>query len=100
MSVLLSAVTVPPPEPYDAKDDTRQQENFFYALNQVLKEGNTQGLTVAEALGFGYSESAGDVDFSELTQAVKDLQFNSTTMDFGPFQLQFDGRSFTLGEIS
>lgn len=86
-------ITIPTPEPYDEKDAARQRENFFFVVNQILTQAKAEGLTVSALL------SQGTV-LEELRDAVKDLQFNSMTIDFGPFQLQFDGRTFSLGEIS
>lgn len=45
-------VTKPTPEPYDAADPTRQQENFYFMLNQVLGQlSGTQNIDLAEEIG-------------------------------------------------
>ena len=92
-------LTIPTPEPYDDKDENQQRENFFYVVNQIFTQAKAQNLTLTDLLSQG-TLSLDSTAFEELTGAVKDLQFNSMTIDFGPFQLQFDGRTFSLGEIT
>lgn len=94
-----STLTIPTPEPYDDKDENRQRENFFFVANQILTQAKAQGMTLSDLMSQGTLTFESAV-LEELRDAVKDLQFNSMTIDFGPFQLQFDGRTFSLGEIT
>lgn len=54
-------LTVPTPQPYDRNDANRQQEGFFYALNQML--------ALMKAAGF----QVNDVDLPNITTAIRGI---------------------------
>lgn len=71
--IQFNQLTLPTPQPYDKNDSNRQQENFFYALNQILAQlkanNETKDLNPA-------TNQTVNVNLDDLTQAVKDLAFN------------------------
>jgi hypothetical protein len=93
-NVNLSQVTLPTPQPYDRNDSNRQQENFFYVINQILALGKQANWQVPDLQDF--LPTTNSVDITELTQAVQDLQFNGQTIDLGAIKLMFDGKTISI----
>lgn len=99
----LTHITIPTPEPYNKSKSDQQRENLAYVALQVLQEAKQDGFTLSDGLvtaieSLTLAGSGGEVDLSGIEQALRDLRFNSMVVDFGPFRLEFDGRTWTLGE--
>lgn len=110
MAVLSCAnLTLPLPAPYDVKDSQKQQENFFYALNQLLMQAKTAGFKIPDkdeitlltdkidhlvtAINtLDVSITGTTVDLTALTQAVKDLSDLSVVIDRGLYREEIFGR--------
>lgn len=94
-----NALTVPTPQPYDKNDGNRQQENFFYVLNQILAQLKTNNET--KELNPTLSQTV-NVDLTDLTQAVQDLAFNGQEINLQDIVtglnliLKFTGRTLNL----
>jgi hypothetical protein len=90
----LQNITIPTPEPYDDKDPTRQQENYYYVYLQLLQAAKTAG----EQVSFNPS-TALSVDLSDLTAAVQSLAFNNEEFRLGALTIRFCGKVVTIEEV-
>ncbi len=76
MAIPLTSITIPTPQPYDAKDPTRQQEDYYYVWLQILQAAKTAG----ESVSLNPSTSL-NVDLADLVQAVQDLAFTGEKIE-------------------
>lgn len=90
----LTTVTIPTPEPYDSKNDTRNQENLAYVYLQLLQVAKAAG----EQVSFNPS-TALSVDLSALTSAVQSLAFNNEEFRLGALVVRFCGKVVTIEEV-
>lgn len=91
MDISLENITIPTPAAYDSADPTKQSENFFYVLNQILATAKT-------------AEEPITVNTAPLVQAVKDLMFNGFELSIpileGPeITFKFTSRSLSLLQV-
>lgn len=112
--ITLSAVTIPTPAPYDSHDDQKQQENLAYVqlqICQALKDAsfripdaqevtrlvqelqtlNTNLTNIKTAID-GITLNVSPTDLTDITQAIKDLQYNDNVIDFGVFRIELRGK--------
>jgi hypothetical protein len=68
-TVNFTNLTIPTPQPYDKNDGQRQQENFFYVLNQLL--------VLMKAAGFQLN----DVDLSNIKTAIQGITLTGGVPD-------------------
>lgn len=66
-----STITVPTPAAYDSADPHKQRENFYYVMNQILAQFNTDSVVL-------------DID---VTGAIVPLQFNNATVHWGELSI-------------
>lgn len=87
MAIPLTNITIPTPAAYDAVDPTKQQENFYYVLNQILTAAKT-------------AEESIDVNQSALTDAVADLTFSGERLEIPALGLMLQklGKSLAIYE--
>lgn len=78
MAIPLTTVTVPTPQPYDSKFDSRNQENLAYVWLQIFQAAKASG----EQVNLNPQAATLTVDLGDLTQAVKDLHFNGEEISF------------------
>lgn len=96
MSIPLTTITIPTPQPYDEKNPTQQQENYYYVWLQIFQAAKTAD----ERVNLDPSTSL-TVDLTDLIQAVKDLSLNGQELSIplleGPeITLKFTHRSLSL----
>lgn len=83
MAIPLTNITIPTPAAYDAADPTKQQENFYYVLNQILTTAKTAGESI-------------DVNQAALTEAVGDLSFSGERLEIPALGLMLQKLGKTL----
>jgi len=82
----LSGVTVPTPQPYDDKFDTRNAENFYFVALQIFQLLKDAAFKVPDK----------DETATETVKAIQDLQYNGETLDLGPLQITFTGKTISV----
>jgi len=86
----LSLITVPTPEPYLKNEPDRQRENLAYVGLQLLAQAKQQGVKVT------YTDvDEGDTIGLQLdgtAQATRDLQWQNQTFDLGPLKIIVSNR--------
>ena len=75
--ILFASLTVPTPEPFDRATPTKQQENFFYVMNQIFAE--LKANSEEKLLNPSTSQTV-NVDLTELVKAVQDLTVTGETL--------------------
>lgn len=111
--ITLSGVTIPTPQPYSDKDPLKQQENLAYVQLQVCQQLqaanfripdaqevtrlvqeiqtlNTNLVNITTAIQ-AISLTVTPTDLTALTQAVENLAFNDTELDFGFMEVHLRG---------
>jgi hypothetical protein len=86
----LSAVTIPTPQPYDDKEPTQQLENLSYVLLQIIEQAKASGFT------FNDAQVTLTVDVSGVESAIRDLKYNSETLDLGPIRIHLTGKAVSI----
>lgn len=89
-----SLLTVPTPEPYDKKDERRQEENFYYVLNQLFVLAKNAGFVLSDEVT-NPTPPGGDIDINldGVEQAIRDLQFIGTLLDLGHIKVIKTGKT-------
>ena len=82
----LSPLSIPTPQPYSKADATRNNENFYYVMLQVLD--------LLKAAAFKIPDKNEAV--TETVKALQDLQYNGETLDLGPLQITFTGKTISV----
>lgn len=90
----LSLLTIPIPEPYDKNTPTKQQENFFYIVNQILDLMKQESFTI-----FDSQEPNVNISTAGIKEAIESLQWNDATIDLGPFRIILSSRTIQLEPI-
>lgn len=78
-----SLLTIPTPEPYDAKDDRRQHENLCYVLNQLLVQAQNAGFVLSDQI----------INLSGIVQGIQDLQHEGVLLDLGCIKVIKTGKT-------
>jgi hypothetical protein len=109
--IQFNQLTIPTPEPYDRSASTKQQENFYYVLNQIMaqlkinnetKTLNLDLTTLINTIANLHLTANMSVDLTDLTNAVKDLAFNGQAINLSGLlpglhvKLEFTGRGDDL----
>lgn len=82
----LSTITIPTPQAYDDKFDTRNTENFFFVMLQILDLLKTAAFKVPDK---------DETDTAHIL-ALQDLMYNGETLDLGPLQITFSGKTISV----
>ena len=82
----LSTLSIPTPQPYSKNDATRNNENFYYVMLQVLDLLKSAAFKVPDK----------DEAVTETVKALQDLQFNGQVLDLGPLQITFTGKTISV----
>lgn len=99
-TVPLTSLTLPIPEPYDKKEDNKQRENFYYALNQILTLGKTAGWEIPDPLDLIPVDSGGSLNtLEEIRDAIQNLQYEDLTFDLGVIKIHIQGRTVSISEL-
>jgi hypothetical protein len=101
---VLSPVTIPTPQPYAKNEATRNSENFYYAMLQILQiiqaagfkfgdvdKATKDGTDIKTAIT-NLSLSVPPADMTAIVQALKDLKYNGILIDFGVFRIEGFGK--------
>lgn len=91
-NISLNQLTVPTPQPYSKNEPTRNQENVCFCCLQLLQLAKDANFTLTDTL----TVNVGGLELTGVENAIKDLKFNSITIDMGAWQFLFDGKSPTL----
>lgn len=87
LATLLGAITIPTPEVYDPEFPHRNQENFYRSMLQILQQ--------LSAISFEIADSE-ETEKNILVSAIQDLKFNGETLDLGPLQITFTGKTISV----
>lgn len=82
----LNTITVPTPQAYSKTDGTRNTENFYYVMLQILDLLKSAGFKIPDK----------DETDTATVNALVDLMYNGETLDLGPLKITFTGKQITV----
>lgn len=95
--ITFSSLTIPTPEPYDKQSPTKQQENYYYVMNQILAQMKANGET--KDINPSSSQTV-NVDLTDLIAAVQDLAFTGEKIELPALGLRLEKIGKTLSLTS
>jgi len=91
-----SLLTVPTPEPYDDKDERRQQENFYYVLNQLFVLAKNARFVLSDQVTNPTTNVEMNANLEGVETAIRDLQFEGMLLDLGNLKVLRTGKTGSI----
>ena len=83
MSVDLTLVVTPTPEPFDKTQPEKQRENMAFVMMQVIDQ---------------FIQQQGTLDI-DIVEAIKALQFNHAVVRWGDLEITLSNQSYSETEL-